>query len=107
MPTLENKYWPTFWCVESRAQTVLASLLRSQSLPHVNYRRYASHSGKSQPNRSLTLDLLVSFVIHICIRVRSVGFKFQFKIHDSDDLSLIPRFTLVLCRQSYDDEHLN
>ncbi|XP_060652117.1 phospholipase ABHD3 isoform X1 [Drosophila nasuta] len=39
MPTLENKYWPTFWCVESRAQTVLASLLRSQSLPRVNYRR--------------------------------------------------------------------
>ncbi|XP_017866835.1 PREDICTED: phospholipase ABHD3 isoform X1 [Drosophila arizonae] len=39
MPTLENKYWPTFWCVESRAQTVLASLLRSKSLPRVNYRR--------------------------------------------------------------------
>ncbi|ALC42016.1 Hydr1 [Drosophila busckii] len=39
MPTLEHKYWPTFWCVESRAQTVLASLLRSQSLPRVNYRR--------------------------------------------------------------------
>ncbi|EDW01536.1 phospholipase ABHD3 isoform X2 [Drosophila grimshawi] len=39
MPTLENKYWPTFWCVESRAQTVLASLLRSKGLPRVNYRR--------------------------------------------------------------------
>nr|AAL28489.1 GM08242p [Drosophila melanogaster] len=39
VPTLENKYWPTFWCVESRAQTVLASLLRSKSLPRVNYRR--------------------------------------------------------------------
>ncbi|XP_033252937.1 phospholipase ABHD3-like isoform X1 [Drosophila miranda] len=39
VPTLENKYWPTFWCVESRAQTVLASLLRSKSLSRVNYRR--------------------------------------------------------------------
>ncbi|XP_023176836.1 phospholipase ABHD3 isoform X1 [Drosophila hydei] len=39
MPTLEHKYWPTFWCVESRAQTVLASLLRSKSLPRVDYRR--------------------------------------------------------------------
>ncbi|XP_030371471.1 phospholipase ABHD3 isoform X2 [Scaptodrosophila lebanonensis] len=39
VPTLENKYWPTFWCVESRAQTVLASLLRSKTLPRMNYRR--------------------------------------------------------------------
>ncbi|XP_067631455.1 protein ABHD1 isoform X2 [Eurosta solidaginis] len=33
------KFWPTFWCVESRAQTVFASLLRSQILPNINYKR--------------------------------------------------------------------
>ncbi|XP_043276395.1 phospholipase ABHD3 isoform X2 [Venturia canescens] len=36
---VKNKYWPTLWCFESRAQTVLASLLRSRILPHVQYRR--------------------------------------------------------------------
>uniref|UniRef100_A0A1B0CY64 Putative phospholipase abhd3 n=1 Tax=Lutzomyia longipalpis TaxID=7200 RepID=A0A1B0CY64_LUTLO len=39
VPTLEMKFWPTFWCVESRAQTVFASILRSQILPRINYRR--------------------------------------------------------------------
>lgn len=39
VPTLEMKYWPTFWCVESRAQTVFASLLRSKNIPNVVYRR--------------------------------------------------------------------
>lgn len=39
IPTLELKFWPTFWCVESRAQTVFASILRSSSLPTINYRR--------------------------------------------------------------------
>ncbi|XP_061396819.1 phospholipase ABHD3 [Musca vetustissima] len=39
IPTLEMKYWPTFWCFESRAQTVFASIIRSQILPNINYRR--------------------------------------------------------------------
>ncbi|CAD7013683.1 unnamed protein product [Ceratitis capitata] len=39
VPTLEMKFWPTFWCVESRAQTVFASILRSQIIPNLNYRR--------------------------------------------------------------------
>lgn len=39
VPTLELKFWPTFWCVESRAQTVFASLLRTQVLPELKYRR--------------------------------------------------------------------
>lgn len=39
VPILELKYWPTFWCVESRAQTVFASILRSQVIPRVDYRR--------------------------------------------------------------------
>lgn len=39
MPTLELKFWPTFWCVESRVQTVFASLLRTQVLPQLKYRR--------------------------------------------------------------------
>lgn len=33
------KFWPTFWCVESRAQTVFASLVRQGVLPMLNYRR--------------------------------------------------------------------
>jgi abhydrolase domain-containing protein 1/3 len=36
---LEHKFWPTFWCVESRAQTVFASLLRSNNIPDIDYRR--------------------------------------------------------------------
>lgn len=39
MPILEQKFWPTFWCVESRAQTVFAAILRSQVMPRINYRR--------------------------------------------------------------------
>lgn len=39
VPILAQKFWPTFWCVESRAQTVFASILRSQVLPRINYRR--------------------------------------------------------------------
>lgn len=39
VPTLEMKFWPTFWCVESRAQTVFASILRSQIIPKIDYRR--------------------------------------------------------------------
>ncbi|XP_063220007.1 phospholipase ABHD3 isoform X2 [Bacillus rossius redtenbacheri] len=39
MPVLNEKFWPTLWCVESRLQTVLAGFLRSTVLPHVKYRR--------------------------------------------------------------------
>lgn len=39
VPILDQHFWPTFWCVESRAQTVFASILRSQVLPRINYRR--------------------------------------------------------------------
>ena len=39
VPILQEKYWPTLWCFESRAQTVLASLLRSRLLPNIKYRR--------------------------------------------------------------------
>uniref|UniRef100_T1H0E7 AB hydrolase-1 domain-containing protein n=1 Tax=Megaselia scalaris TaxID=36166 RepID=T1H0E7_MEGSC len=39
IPTLENKFWPTFWCFESRAQTVFASILRGKIMPTINYDR--------------------------------------------------------------------
>ncbi|XP_038207825.1 phospholipase ABHD3 [Zerene cesonia] len=39
VPLLNEPYWPTPWCVESRLQTVIASVLRSRILPTVNYRR--------------------------------------------------------------------
>lgn len=39
VPMLQVKFWPTFWCVESRAQTIFASLLRQQVLPQLSYRR--------------------------------------------------------------------
>ncbi|XP_012288886.1 phospholipase ABHD3 [Orussus abietinus] len=39
IPLVRNKFWPTLWCFESRAQTILASLLRSHILPKVVYRR--------------------------------------------------------------------
>ncbi|XP_066990094.1 phospholipase ABHD3-like [Macrobrachium rosenbergii] len=35
---LEEKYWPTPWCYESRCQTILASLFRFR-LPDLKYRR--------------------------------------------------------------------
>ncbi|KAK7007486.1 Phospholipase abhd3, partial [Halocaridina rubra] len=35
---LEERYWPTPWCYESRCQTILASVLRSR-LPDIKYRR--------------------------------------------------------------------
>lgn len=40
VPLLREAYWPTPWCVESRLQTVLGSVLRSRLLPPVHYRRY-------------------------------------------------------------------
>ena len=39
VPLVRNKFWPTLWCFESRAQTIIASLLRSRILPLINYRR--------------------------------------------------------------------
>lgn len=39
IPILEMKFWPTFWCVESRAQTVFASIIRSNMMPNIDYRR--------------------------------------------------------------------
>ncbi|XP_012259726.1 phospholipase ABHD3 [Athalia rosae] len=39
IPIVTNKFWPTLWCFESRAQTVMASILRSRYLPEVMYRR--------------------------------------------------------------------
>lgn len=42
VPILKSKFWPTLWCFESRAQTVLANLLRSRIWPHIKYRRFES-----------------------------------------------------------------
>ncbi|XP_076627426.1 abhydrolase domain containing Hydr1 [Colletes latitarsis] len=39
VPLVRNKFWPTLWCFESRAQTILASLLRSRIMPPIHYRR--------------------------------------------------------------------
>ncbi|XP_077267081.1 abhydrolase domain containing Hydr1 [Temnothorax americanus] len=39
IPLVQNKFWPTLWCFESRAQTIIASILRSRLLPPVEYRR--------------------------------------------------------------------
>ncbi|XP_025987143.1 phospholipase ABHD3 [Solenopsis invicta] len=39
IPLVRNKFWPTLWCFESRAQTIIASILRSRIWPHVEYRR--------------------------------------------------------------------
>ncbi|XP_018338759.1 PREDICTED: phospholipase ABHD3 [Trachymyrmex septentrionalis] len=39
IPLVQNKFWPTLWCFESRAQTIMASILRSQILPYLEYRR--------------------------------------------------------------------
>ncbi|XP_011304379.1 abhydrolase domain-containing protein 3 [Fopius arisanus] len=36
---IRSKFWPTFWCFEARAQTVLASVLRTILSPRVQYRR--------------------------------------------------------------------
>lgn len=44
VPLLSEHYWPTPWCVESRLQTVLGSVLRSRLLPAVKYRRYNVHT---------------------------------------------------------------
>ena len=38
IPVLQEKYWPTVWCFESRLQTALANLVRSV-YPKVKYHR--------------------------------------------------------------------
>lgn len=43
VPLLDEHYWPTPWCLESRLQTVIGSVLRTRLLPAVNYRRYVSN----------------------------------------------------------------
>uniref|UniRef100_A0A1B6KVN5 AB hydrolase-1 domain-containing protein n=1 Tax=Graphocephala atropunctata TaxID=36148 RepID=A0A1B6KVN5_9HEMI len=35
----KRKFWPTVWCFESRAQTVISSLVRGQVLPDIQYTR--------------------------------------------------------------------
>lgn len=35
---LQDHYWPTPWCFESRAQTIMASIIRS-SMPNIKYKR--------------------------------------------------------------------
>ncbi|XP_033322062.1 abhydrolase domain containing Hydr1 [Megalopta genalis] len=39
VPLVRNKFWPTLWCFESRAQTIIASILRSRILKPIIYRR--------------------------------------------------------------------
>lgn len=39
VPLLDELYWPTPWCLESRLQTVIGSVLRTRLLPVVHYRR--------------------------------------------------------------------
>lgn len=41
LPILQEDYAPTFWCFESRLQTVLSSFIRA-TLPHIKYRREVS-----------------------------------------------------------------
>ncbi|XP_057339761.1 phospholipase ABHD3 isoform X1 [Microplitis mediator] len=36
---INENFWPTPWCLESRAQTILASILRGNMIPDINYRR--------------------------------------------------------------------
>ncbi|CAG9796810.1 unnamed protein product [Diatraea saccharalis] len=39
VPLLKEHYWPTPWCVESRLQTVVGSIIRTRILSPVQYRR--------------------------------------------------------------------
>ncbi|XP_075233529.1 abhydrolase domain containing Hydr1 isoform X2 [Lycorma delicatula] len=39
VPLINERFWPTIWCFESRAQTLLASLIRSLFLPQIKYKR--------------------------------------------------------------------
>ena len=44
LPILKERYWPTFWCFESRMQTVLASMTR-RMIPYIYYRREVQLAG--------------------------------------------------------------
>lgn len=39
MPLLKEKFWPTLWCIESRAQTIIASFVRVSFIPVISYKR--------------------------------------------------------------------
>ncbi|KAL1123579.1 hypothetical protein AAG570_002655 [Ranatra chinensis] len=39
IPLLKEKFWPTLWCFEARAQTLMASFVRATVIPHITYKR--------------------------------------------------------------------
>nr|CAD7461416.1 unnamed protein product [Timema tahoe] len=39
VPVIQERYWPTLWCFESRLQTIMASVIRSRLLPHIQMKR--------------------------------------------------------------------
>ncbi|KAK9504847.1 hypothetical protein O3M35_009025 [Rhynocoris fuscipes] len=39
VPLLGDKFWPTVWCFEARAQTLMASFVRATVIPRISYRR--------------------------------------------------------------------
>uniref|UniRef100_A0A224XHT1 Putative alpha/beta hydrolase n=1 Tax=Panstrongylus lignarius TaxID=156445 RepID=A0A224XHT1_9HEMI len=39
VPLLNEKFWPTVWCIEARAQTLMASIVRATVIPQISYRR--------------------------------------------------------------------
>lgn len=39
VPILKERFWPTIWCVESRAQTIIANIFRERLLQQVTYHR--------------------------------------------------------------------
>lgn len=39
VPLMNERFWPTMWCFESRAQTLLASLVRCRVMPEISYER--------------------------------------------------------------------
>ncbi|XP_014204482.1 phospholipase ABHD3-like [Copidosoma floridanum] len=39
LPILRNRFWPTLWCFEARAQTIFASVVRAKMMPRMKYRR--------------------------------------------------------------------
>ena len=55
LPILSENYGPTFWCFESRLQTVFAALLRKSLLKDINYRREIL---KLQDEGEVSLDWL-------------------------------------------------
>lgn len=39
VPIIGTCFWPTWWCIEGRAQTLLARIIRTRLVPKVKYRR--------------------------------------------------------------------